>query len=115
MLKIVYCKDGNPISDFKVYEFVDGMIDTYLSFHPSYFPVETSSELCLMVFVLRTIEDKIPLNEIEFYFENEKIEFHPYLGIVDPEDQKLGFFSEVCDKAIKIGYEKMKQAMKNKQ
>ena len=122
MLKIVYCKDGIPISDFKVYETVDRMIDTYLTARhsrsvyigttttvvPIYnYEYRTSSELCLSVFSLRVLEEKIPINEIEFYLEDEKLEFDKYKGLKIANGKQLGFLGEVTRQAVKIGIEKL--------
>ena len=107
MIKVIYSKDGEPISDFKVYEYVDSMIH----FHKlgSNLAIQTASELCLMVFGLRVIEEKIPIDEVEFYFEDSKLNFDPYLGICDPEDKTIGFYSDVCSETLKIGYQKMRE------
>lgn len=109
MLKIIYGKNGEPISDFKVYEFVDQIVNTCNYSHPEVMTVATASELCFMTFGLKALEDKIPLNEIEFYFEEEKLNFHPFCGIEEPKNRTLGFFSEVIDTAIKVGYQKMRR------
>lgn len=122
MLKIKYCKDGIPISDFKVYETVDQIIEAYLkdkhsksvyigtttNVVPIYnYEYRTSSELCLSVFSLRVFEEKISMYDIEFYFEDEKLEFDQYKGIKIPEGKQLGFISEVTRKAVKLGIEKL--------
>ena len=107
MIKVIYSKDGEPISDFKVYDSVDRMIETYKSC-PNII-IKVSSELYLLVFGLRALEEKISVDEVEFYFEDNKLDFHPCLGILDPDDQRIGFYSEVIDKAVKVGYEKMRK------
>lgn len=107
MIKVIYSKDGEPISDFKVYDSVDRMIETYKSC-PNII-IKVSSELYLLVFGLRVLEEKISVDEVEFYFEDNKLDFHPCLGIVDPGDKRIGFYSEVVDKAVQVGYEKMRK------
>lgn len=107
MIKVIYSKNGEPISDFKVYEAADRMIESHKSCKS--IVVKTSSELYMMVFGLRVLEDKISADEVEFYFEDDKLEFSPYFGILEPMDKNLGFYSEVTDKGIKAGYEKMKR------
>ena len=107
MIKVIYSKDGESISDFKVYDSVDRMIVTNKSC--SNIEIKISSELYILVFGLRILEGKIPIDEVEFYFEDNKLEFHPYLGILDPDDKIIGFYSGVIDKAVRVGYEKMTQ------
>lgn len=115
MIKVIYSKDGQPVSDFKVYDAVDDMIEVYNTHKNAItqdIPIKTSSELYLLAFGLRVLEDKIPIDEVEFYFEDDKLEFDPYLGILDPENKKLGFFVDVTEKALKVGYEKRMRNIK---
>ena len=123
MLKVVYCADGIPISDFKAHETVDNIIETYLrdkhsrsvyigtttTVVPIYnYEYRTSSELCLLIFSLRVLEEKISIHEIEFYFEDEKLKFDLYDGIEIPENNKqMGLYSDVCVKALQLGYQNL--------
>jgi hypothetical protein len=65
-----------------------------------------------MTFALRTIEGVIPENEIEFYYEDEKLDFDMCLGIQNPKGTRLGFFSEVMEKSLNAGYKNMKNRKK---
>jgi len=107
MLKVIYCNDGEPISDFEVYEIVDDAIKINEKFPSTIINFKTSNELCLLTFSLRVLEGKIPIDKVEFYFENEKLEFDPVLGLKDPDDKTIGLYTEVCSKALKVGYEKI--------
>ena len=109
MIKVVYGRNGQPISDFEVYDFVDSVIESYIEtgYNVNY-TVNISNELCLMVFGLRMLEGKIPINEVELYFEDIKLEFDPILGIKDPTNCTLGFYADVAEKAIVISYELLK-------
>lgn len=116
MIKVIYSKDGQPISDFKVYDAVDNMIKVYNTYSNTItqdIPIKTSSELYLLVFGLRVLEEKIPIDEAEFYFEDDKLEFDPYLGILDPDNRQLGFYTNTVESAIKVGYEKRKRNMRS--
>jgi len=113
MLKVIYSKEGNPISDFKVCNFVDYVMEAYAKHKPDVTLIKISSELCFLTFGLRVLEDKIPIDEIEFYFENEKLNFHPYLGIEGSKYKKLSFYNEICDKIAKLGSDKMLKDKKN--
>ena len=60
MIKVIYSKDGEPISDFQVYDAVDGMIEVYnanISTITQDIPIKTSSELYLLVFSLHVMEE----------------------------------------------------------
>ena len=112
MIKVIYSKDGQPISDFKVYDAVDDMIEVYNTHRNSItqdIPIKTSSELYLSVFGLRVMEERISADEVEFYFEDEKLEFDIYLGISMPKNKTMGFFAEVTEKAVVTGYKNMKR------
>lgn len=112
MIKVIYSKDGEPISDFKVYEAVDDIIDVYKT-HSDVItqdiPIKVSSELYLLAFGLRVLEGKISMDDVEFYFEDYKLGFDMHLGILEPEDKSFGFFAEVVNKACKVGYENMQR------
>lgn len=105
MIQVVYSKNGESISDFKVNEYVDNIIKIHNS--DSDLVVKTTSELCLLVFGLRVFEERLSIDEVEFYFEDRRLEFHPYLGICDPDDCDFGFYHQVCDRAVILGYKKM--------
>lgn len=112
MIKVIYSKDGEPISDFKIYEAVDDMIEVYKT-HSDVItqdiPIKVSSELYLLVFGLRVLEGRISMDDVEFYFEDDKLEFDMHFGILEPKGKSFGFFAEVVENACKVGYENMKR------
>ena len=112
MIKVIYSKDGQPISDFKVYDAVDDMIEAYKNHSNAItqdISIKTSSELYLSVFSLRVMEEKISADEVEFYCEDEKLEFDIYLGVSMSKNHTMGFFAEVTEKAVSTGYKNMKR------
>lgn len=112
MIKIIYCKEGQPISDFKIYDAVDDMIEVYNTHRDVItqdIPIKTSNELYLSVFCMRVMEGKISADEVEFYFEDEKLEFDIYFGVSMPKNRTMGFFAEVANKSINAGYNNMKR------
>lgn len=113
MLKIVYCADGEPMSDFKVHRYVDFVLDHYNNHTKGKFDrtIYTASELCLSVFGLRAMEGKILFKDIEFYFEDIKLELDPYQGFKYPAGVKFGFHVDVARKILEVG---MQRALKEK-
>ena len=112
MIKVIYCKEGQPISDFKVSDAVDDMIEVYNTNRNTItqdIPIKTSSELYLSVFSLRVMEGKISADEVEFYCEDEKLEFDIYFGVSISKNHAMGFFAEVTEKAVVTGYKNMKR------
>ena len=112
MIKVIYCKEGQPISDFKVYDAVDDMIEVYNTHRDAItqdIPIKTSNELYLLVFGLCVLEGRISMDDVEFYFEDDKLEFDMHLGILEPKDKSFGFYEEVVNKACEVGYENMKR------
>lgn len=105
MIEVVYSKNGSPISDFKVYECVDNMIQSHKAC--SSLVVKTASELYMMVFCLRIMEGKIAAEDVEFYFEDHKLEFDPHLGICDPDHCGFGVYSAVAERCLLLGYQKL--------
>lgn len=112
MIKVIYSKDGQPISDFKVYDAVDDMIEVYNTHRNTIaqdIPIKISSELYLLVFGLRVIEGKISADEVEFYCEDEKLEFDIYCGVEMAKNHTMGFYAEATEKAVIAGYNNMKR------
>ena len=111
MIKIIFCEEGQPISDFKAYETIDSIIENYKN-HPQDMSIKTSNELYLLIFGLRILEGKISMDELEFYFEDEKLEFNMYDGILEPKEKHHNtefLFAEVTEKAVKTGYANWKR------
>ena len=109
MLKVVYGKKGQPVADHEVFDWVDYNIENYLN-SPSYERVvNTSNELVLNTFAMHVLEGLIPLSDIEFYLEDEKLEFDPILGLQNPKGKTIGIYQEIMDKCLKYSYERMKK------
>ena len=91
MLKVVFCTDGQPVNDFSACNFVDGVINGYCRGYGEPMEIRFSTEAVLDAFVLRVMEDKIPMNRIEFYYHGPemvsdvKMEFHEIRGLEIPE------------------------------
>ena len=116
MLKIIYIDGGESVSDFNVYSYVDLYIDTYHDYKKadaSYdLSLMISNELCLSTFCLRMLEGKIDINDIEFYYGDEKLEFDMCLGLMEPKDKVLGYYCEINEKILKLLYENIKKSRK---
>jgi len=112
MLRIIYSSEGEPISDFKVKDFVDNIIDTYNTYSPDILPVKTSSELCLSMFVLRITEEKVPVEEVEFYFEDEKLEFDINKGLRSLSGKTVGFMADVTRRIVSTAIERILKSKK---
>ena len=113
MLKIIYTKDGIDINDFKAYEFVDNYINSCIDkIYDNDISIKISSELCLHVFILRILENNISIDNVEFYFEDEKLEFDPCLGLMEPKNGTtvMGFYYEVTNKILHILYANIKKS-----
>lgn len=111
MLKVIYTKDGILINDFKVYDFVDDYIKSRIDLiYNDDISIKISSELCLSVFILRVLENNIPLDKVEYYYEDEKLKFDPYIGLIVPNDIQMCFYAEVSDKILRILYTNLKKS-----
>ena len=107
MLTVVYREIAASISDFEAYQFVDKCIETYKiekEINPSYdMGIQVSNSIVIDIFGLRALENKISIDDIEFYADKEKLEFDEYFGLMDPNN-KLGIYADVSDKALAILY-----------
>ena len=113
MLKIIYGPEGHPVSDYHVFDWVDYNI---LRYKQSSYPTEvhTCNENVLNTFAMRVLDGSISLDGIEFYFENEKLEFDPILGLQNPKGKQMGIFQEIMDKSLKYSYDLMKKTREKK-
>ena len=111
MLRIIYGTKGAPVADYDVFNWVDYNIERYKDTLFTSF-IYTSNENVLLTFALRTLEGAIPLECIEFYYEDEKLDFDMCLGIQNPKGTRLGIFSEVMEKSLNAGYKNMKNRKK---
>ena len=113
MLKIIYGKKGHPLPDHQVFDWVEYNIQS--SENITYTKViETSNENVLTAFAMYALAGKIDVSDIEFYFEDEKLEFDPILGLQNPKGKQMGIYQEIMDKSLKYSYERMKKTRENK-
>ena len=112
MLRIVYGKKGIPVSDFEVENWVDFNIENY--FNSSLFDktINTSNELVLITFALRVLEGLIPISDIEFYFENEKLDFDETLGLQNPKGETIVIYSNIVEQSLNQSFLKLKARKK---
>ena len=107
MIKVIYSKDGELVGDYSAYNFVDGKIAEYINSHAEHLVVKIANEVPFNIFALRVVEDIIDINDIEFYWEDIKLNFDKYLGIELPEsNSEFGVHLPVVNKIIKTGYQK---------
>jgi hypothetical protein len=116
MLKVVFCQDGQAISDFRACDFADGTIKEYqrTCVGDQDMMVRFSTECVLDAFVLRTMEDEVLAKNIEFYYqgpdvENDiQMEFNEYRGLKLPDGvDEIGTRSIMVRKIVRLGVEKI--------
>ena len=113
MLTIRYEKGAPAIPDFEAQDWVNYNIDSYVGCSYSKV-VRTSNELVLLMFGNKVLEGIIPVNEIEFYFNGDKLEFDPVLGLQNPPGKVIGFYNQVVEEALHLSYNLMKKNRENK-
>lgn len=106
MLKVVYTKRGQAVSDFEVECFVK---NTFFCYDMTGVDVvNISSENVLMAFQLAILRGDFPCNDIEFYYEDIKLDFDMTSGIVAPDGFEgnidIGVFNELSTECIKVAY-----------
>ena len=114
MIKVYYNEDGICISDFKAESYVTSIIESYNILIKNNLPhdivINISNEVVLNYFVLKVYQDILPIEEIEFYFNEEKLELHKYCGIENPQNPSNIFVNtDIVDKIIRLGYDKMRK------
>ena len=115
MLKVVFCPEGQAVSDFYACDFVDSKIYEYCIGGGKDTEVRFSTESVLDAFVLRLMQDRFPSNEIEFYYKDTKLpfeiklEFNEYQGLKTPSGvNEIGTRCEMVRKIVQLGFEKIK-------
>jgi hypothetical protein len=116
MMKVVFCHDGQAISDFEALRFVDNMTTYYCRYsYGKPMEIRFSTECVMDAFVLRLMEDKIPADRIKFYYKSPgmeseiEMEFDECLGIKIPDNVRdIGVRYEMTNQILRLGYAKMK-------
>lgn len=110
MLKIIYTKDGKALNDFHVNKFVGDTIGKYIASGRKDTVIKIAHEGCLTLFELPAVKGIIDEDDIEFYFEDEKLEFNIYNGLKFPKSgRKMGFFADNIRKVIDASYQNFKK------
>ena len=120
MLKVVYGHKGAPVPDYEVHDWVDYCVNSYLDVPKVLHDengkpirgnkvVYTSNETVLHAFALKVLEGAIEVEDIEFYLEDEKIEFDPILGLQSPKGKTIGIISDMMEKSLKLSLEKIRK------
>lgn len=123
MLKVVFCHDGQPVSDFKALDFADGTINTYCRTYAigdKDMMVRFSTECVLDAFVLRTMEDDELAENIEFYYKDPnmeddiQMEFNEYRGLKIPDGlDDFGVHSRMVRNIVRLGLDKIRAKAEN--
>lgn len=115
MLKVVFCPDGHHVSDFYACDYVDSVIYEYAIGGGADMEVRFSNETVLDAFVLRVMQDRFPMNEIEFYYKDHDMEADlqmrcdKYHALEIPDGiKRIGTRYDMTNQILKLGYEKLK-------
>ena len=117
MLRIIYsASDCHSISDFDAVYWVDKRIEEYLDARPIDSEIRIGTEYMLNVFALRVMEGIIPMEEVEFYFEDTLLIFDKYDGLEFPNKNlpsNWAMWATVTEQILLLGYERMKKDKNN--
>ena len=106
-LKIIYSVNGDVVSDLKAEKWVDFKIKEYLN-SSNNLEICIGTEYMLNIFVLRVMQGIIPVENVEFYYENILLIFDIYDGIILPDNCQPFGWSTVVMEIVKLGYEHLK-------
>ena len=119
MLRIIYsASDCHVVSDFEVVKWVDKGVEKYLTNRPVDLEIRIGTEYMLNVFALRVMEGIIPMEEVEFYFEDTLLIFDKYDGLEFPSKDlpsNWAMWATVNEQILLLGYERMKKDKNNKE
>ena len=71
--------------------------------------VRVANEPVFNVFMLRALEEKIKLSELEFYYEDMRLECDPWCGIDAPTNLELGVNNKINNQILNLSYKKMER------
>lgn len=118
MIKVIYSKDGSPISDFEVESMSKKVIEDYLKDSEKDIVeviVNTSNETYLQAFALCVMEGFIEESEIQFFIEDTSVYFDEWFGLITPKGFENYFpNSNINERILKLGYDKMKESRKKR-
>lgn len=118
-LKIIYSATGSySVSDFEATEWVDKRVEMYLTNRPVDLEIRVGTEYMLNVFALRVMEGIIPMEEVEFYFEDTLLVFDKYDGIEFPSKDlpsNWAMWATVNEQILLLGYKRMKKDKNDKE
>jgi hypothetical protein len=104
-LKIVFCADGDVVSDFNAQDWADAKIEKYQQNCLLNTTVYVGTEHMMNCFVLRAMEGKLSKDNIEFFWNDVRLIFDVYDGLVVPEDAKIEpFFAHTIEQIVSLGY-----------
>ena len=106
-LKIIYSANSDIVSDFEAIEWVDNKIQLYLCSHSVENEIRIGTEYMLNIFVLRVMQGIIPVENVEFYYEDIPLIFDTYDGIILPDNCPPFSWSTVVMEIVRLGYEKL--------
>jgi hypothetical protein len=85
-LKIVFCANGEAVSDAKAKAFAEKAIARYKAKYPIDYTVHIGTSTMLNCFELRVIDGTIPAENVEFYLDDTQLEFDICKGIKISDD-----------------------------
>ena len=113
-LKIVYTSEGCAlVSDFAAEKWVDVQIEEYHKTYPIDKEIRVGTEYMLNLFVLRTMQNVISLENVDFYFEDIKLNLDECDGLEFPKDKDIpdgwAMWATVTMKIVKLGYDRFRE------
>lgn len=85
-LKIVFSANGEAVSDAKAKAFAEKAIARYKAKYPIDYTLRIGTSTMLNCFELRVIDGTIPVENVEFYLDDTKLEFDICKGIKISDD-----------------------------
>ena len=108
-LKIVYSgANSSVVSDFEAQVWVNEKIRDYLNNRPIDMEVRVGTEYMLNLFVLKAMTETIPIEDVEFYYDNVPLAFNKYDGIIVPEGCSSFYWTNVVMQIVQRGYKNLK-------
>ena len=113
-LKIVYTSEGCAlVSDFAAEKWVDVQIEEYHKTHPIDKEIRVGTEYMLNLFVLRAMQNVISLENVDFYFEDIKLNLDECDGLEFPREKDIpdgwAMWATVTMKIVKLGYDRFRE------
>lgn len=113
MLKIKLQDGGFSVSDFQALEWAESMLRIHQENDVTDTTIYIANETCMRAFELLVMRGDINPGEIEFYFQETKLEFDEEFGIMCPKEGWKSPANKIQNETLSVIHQKWLKRKEN--